>query len=96
MTSKQRAALRSIAANEPTIFQIGKDNVGDNLSQAVSDALECRELVKLSVLKTSDLTPRAAAEELAERTKSEVIATIGNKFILYRRSKNAAVKHIEF
>ena len=48
ITSKQRAYLRSLAVNEPTIMQIGKGGITENLIKTVSDALEARELVKLS------------------------------------------------
>ncbi len=47
LTSKQRAQLRSLAADIPTIMQIGKDGIGENLIKTVGDALEARELIKL-------------------------------------------------
>ena len=87
LTSKQRAYLRSLATAEPTIMQIGKDGVGENLVKTVSDALEARELIKLSVLDNCAWTPREVAEELAEATDSAVVGTIGKKLILYRPSK---------
>ena len=62
LNSKQRAYLRSLATAEPTIMQIGKDGVGENLVKTVSDALEARELIKLSVLDNCAWTPREAAE----------------------------------
>ena len=88
MTSKQRAFLRSLASTEHAIFQIGKGNVGDEALKQISNALEARELIKVSVLEPSEPTAREAAEIVAEGTSSEVVATIGNKFILYRESKN--------
>lgn len=87
ITSKQRAYLRSLAADIPTIMQIGKDGVGDNLIKTVSDALEARELIKLSVLDNCGETPRSAAESLAAATDATVVATIGRKLILYRESE---------
>lgn len=87
LTSKQRAALRSLAANEPAIMQIGKDGITENLIRTVSDALEARELIKLSVLENSGEDVRAAAEALAAATASVVVCTIGRKLILYRRSE---------
>ncbi len=87
ITSKQRAYLRSLATAEPTIMQIGKDGIGENLVKTVSDALEARELIKLSVLDNCAYTPREAAEELAEATGSTVVCTVGKKLVLYRPSK---------
>ena len=86
LTSKQRATLRSLAANETAIMQIGKDGITDNLKKTVSDALEARELVKLSVLENSSAEVKEAAEALAEATDATVVCTIGRKLVLYRES----------
>lgn len=88
LTSKQRAYLRGLATNEPTIMQIGKGGIGDNLIKTVSDALEARELIKLSVLENCEYTTREAADALAEATDSDVAGVIGRKIILYRESVN--------
>ena len=89
ITSKQRAYLRSLATNEPAIMQVGKGGIGDNLIKTVSDALEARELIKLSVLENSEYTPRETADILAEAVGADVVGVIGRKVILYRES----VKH---
>ncbi|MBQ5634515.1 MAG: ribosome assembly RNA-binding protein YhbY [Clostridia bacterium] len=89
LTSKQRAYLRSLATNEPAIMQVGKGGIGDNLIKTVSDALEARELIKLSVLENSEYTPRETADTLAEAVGADVVGVIGRKVILYRES----VKH---
>ena len=88
LTSKQRAYLRGLATNEPTIMQIGKGGIGDNLIKTVSDALEARELIKLSVLENCEYTTREAADALADATDSDVVGVIGRKVILYRESVN--------
>ena len=95
MTSKQRAFLRSLASTEHAIFQIGKGNVGEEAVKQIGNALEARELVKVSVLETSELSAREAAELVAEGTSSEVVATIGNKFILYKESSNKSKRKID-
>ena len=87
LTSKQRAYLRSLATNEPTIMQIGKGGISDNLKKTVSDALEARELIKLGVLENCDWTSREAADELSEALGADVVGVIGRKIILYRESK---------
>ena len=68
LTSKQRAYLRSLASNEPAIMQVGKSGIGENLIKTVSDVLEARELIKLSVLENSGEEAREVAEALAEAT----------------------------
>ncbi len=86
LTSKQRAQLRGLANGIDTILQIGKDGLGDNLVKQANDALEARELIKCRVLENAMLTPREAAEDLAKRSRSEVVQVIGTKFVLYRQS----------
>lgn len=86
LTSKQRATLKSIASTEDTILQVGKNGVIDTLIVQVSDALKAREIVKMKVLDGALLTADEAARELAEKTKSEVVQVIGNKFVLFKRN----------
>ena len=87
MTSKQRAYLKSLASNITAIFQVGKSSLTPELVTAVDDALEKRELVKLSVLKNCFDDPKEIAEMLAERTRSTVVHVIGKKIVLYRPSR---------
>ena len=87
LTSKQRSQLRGLANDIDTILHIGKDGIGDNLIKQADDALEARELIKGRVLENNiDYDARAAAEELARATRSEVVQVIGSKFVLYRES----------
>lgn len=88
MTSKQRAYLRGLAHNIEPIFQIGKSSITPEMTGAVTEALEARELIKLSVLKNCFDDPRELAQVLAERTKSEVVQVMGRKITLYKESKN--------
>ena len=93
LTSKQRAYLRGLASTEPTIMQIGKGGVGENLIKTVSDALEARELIKLSVLENSGEAAKDVAGELADATGADVVGVIGRKIILYRESdKNKRIE----
>lgn len=87
MTSKQRAYLKGLAMKMNPIFQIGKSSVTPELTLAIDEALEARELVKLSVLKNCFDDPREIAALIAERTRSEVVQVIGKKIVLYRESK---------
>lgn len=87
MTSKQRAYLKSLASNITPIFQIGKASLTPEMVIAVDEALEKRELIKLSVLKNCFDDPREIADTLAERTRSAVVHVIGKKIVLYRPSK---------
>ena len=47
MTSKQRAYLKGLAMKLDPVLQIGKASVTPELTSAVDEALEARELIKL-------------------------------------------------
>ena len=88
MTTKQRAYLKSLAMTMDPIFQIGKNSMTPELTKAVEEALNARELIKVSVLNNCADDPRALAEILAERTKSQVVQVIGKKIVLYKEGKD--------
>mgnify|MGYP003292212484 FL=1 len=87
MTGKERAELRKQANTLTAIFQIGKKNITEPLVEAVDAALKKRELIKLSVLETSELSAKEAAQQLAEATNAEVIQSIGRNLVLYREKE---------
>lgn len=87
MNSKQRAYLRKISAMDSPIFQVGKSSVTPELTLAIDEALEKRELIKITVLKNCFDDCRQIAEVLADRTRSEVVHVIGRKIVLYRPAK---------
>jgi len=86
LTSKQRAHLRSLAAAADTILHIGKGGISGNIITQANDALSARELIKCRVLENTPLSPREAAEQIAQKTGGEVVQVIGSKFVLYRRN----------
>ena len=90
--SKQRAYLKGLAMNMTPIIQIGKSSVTPELTQAVEEALEARELIKISVLQNCLDDPRQMAEVLAERTHADVVQVIGKKIVLYKEGKDNKMK----
>ena len=87
MTSKQRSYLKGLAMTMDPIFQIGKSSVTPELTAAIAEALEARELIKITVLKNCLDDGRSIAEVLAERTRSEVVQVIGKMIVLYKPAK---------
>ena len=87
MNSKQRSFLKGIAMTTEPIFQIGKSALTPELTTAVGETLEKRELVKISVLQNCLDDPKDMAARLADRTQSEVVQVIGKKIVLYRQAK---------
>ncbi len=96
LTSKQRAQLRAMASNIEPIFQIGKQNLTDAQVDGIGDALEKRELVKITVLRSAEDSAKEILQTLCARLDATPVCTIGSKVILYRKSKSDKVKHIEF
>ena len=92
MTSKQRAYLRGLAMTMDPVVQIGKSGITPELTEAVSEALTARELIKISILQNCLEDPREMAETLAGRTRSQVVQLIGKKIILYREGKDEKKK----
>ncbi|MCI7225818.1 RNA-binding protein YhbY [uncultured Clostridium sp.] len=87
MTSKQRAYLKSLAMTMDPIFQIGKASLTPENTKAIAEALEARELIKISVLQNCMDDPKELAQMVAERTKSQVVQVIGKKIVLYKEGK---------
>ena len=94
MTSKQRAYLKSLAMTMEPIFQIGKSSLTPENTQAICEALDARELIKVSVLQNCMDDPRELASMMAERTRSQVVQVIGKKIVLYKEGKDDKKKII--
>lgn len=95
MTTKQRAALRAMANTMEPVLQIGKDGITDNLAKQCWDALEARELIKVTVQKNAPYTAREACEELCARVHAEPVQTIGSRFTIYRRARENSKIRLE-
>lgn len=87
MTSKERAYLRGLANSIDPIFQIGKTGLSNNLIAQLSDALEARELIKITVLETAPDTAKNLSTEIANQTKSVVVQVIGSKITLFKQKE---------
>lgn len=93
LTSKQRAYLRGLANGIDAIFQIGKAGTTDNQIQQLKDALEARELIKITVLETAPASAKALGQELADLTNSTLVQVVGNKITLFKkREKNSKIE----
>ena len=62
------------------------------VSEDVAEALEARELIKVSVLQNCMDDPKEIASLVAERTRSQVVQVIGKKIVLYKEGKEEKKK----
>ncbi len=88
LTSKQRAYLKSLASTMDPIFQVGKASLTPENTEAIGEAFNTRELIKIAVLKNCIDDPREIAEMVADRTHSTVVQVIGKKIVLYKPFKD--------
>ncbi len=95
LNSKQRAYLRGLAQNLDPVVQLGKGEVDDDVWFSIDGVLQTRELIKINILQNSDIEPRVLANQLSVSLKAEVVAVVGRKVVLYRKSTKKGVKHIE-
>lgn len=95
ITTKQRAQLRSLANGLDAIFQIGKNGIEENFLAQVDQALEKREILKINVLESADMTARQASDTLCGILHCEGVQTIGNKLVIYRQAKDPANRTID-
>ena len=95
LTSKQRAKLRSMAQSYEPIFFIGKSGLSDEIINQLENARNARELIKLGVQENCEYSAREAADLIAPKLGADVVAVIGRKFVLWRRSRDPKKRVIE-
>lgn len=88
MTSKQRAYLKSLASNLNPLFQVGKSSLTPEFTEAVKEAFNNNELIKIAVLKNCADDPKEIGQVLSERTRSQLVQVIGKKIVLYKPDKD--------
>lgn len=86
LTGKQKRFLRSQAHHLNPIFQVGKGGVNDHLIKHIEEALEVRELIKVSILNNCLEDSDEVAVQLAEESGAELVQRIGRTVVLYKQS----------
>ena len=94
LTKKQIKQLRAMANSQKPLFYVGKNDLTESAVNQADETIEKHELIKCAVQDGSGLTAKEAAAELAEQLNAEVVQSIGNRFVLFRRSRRDDVEHI--
>ncbi|WP_419872721.1 ribosome assembly RNA-binding protein YhbY [Candidatus Pristimantibacillus sp. PTI5] len=88
LTGKQKRYLRSLAHHLTPIFQVGKGGTNDHLVRHIEEAIETRELIKVSVLNNCLDDPKEIGAEVAAGAGAELVQVIGKTIVLYKESKD--------
>ncbi|HFU9547069.1 TPA: ribosome assembly RNA-binding protein YhbY [Streptococcus agalactiae] len=86
LTSKQRAFLKSEAHSMKPIIQIGKNGLNNQIKTSVRNALDARELIKVTLLQNTDEDIHDVAEVLEDEIGCDTVLKIGRILILYKES----------
>lgn len=91
LTGKQRAKLKKLAHKEQSIINIGKNSVTDELVNAIDEALEKRELIKIKILNNNLDDPDYIIKTILEKLNAEFVSYIGNIVTIYRQSEEKKI-----
>ena len=86
LRGKQKRFLRSKAHHLQPIFQIGKGGINSARIVQIEEALEKRELIKVSLLQNTDEVAEEAAQVLEKEIDCEIVQIIGRVIVLYKPS----------
>ena len=92
LSGKQKRYLRALDSKEKAIIMIGKENISDTLIESVQHAFNTHELLKVSLLKSCEITVHEAAIELSAATGAAIVQEIGHTLLLYKPFKERAIK----
>ncbi len=94
LRGKQKRFLRSKAHYLQPIFQIGKGGISGPMLTQIGEALEKRELIKVSLLQNTDEIATDVAHILADEVHCQVVQIIGRVLVLYRPSSKEKYQRI--
>jgi RNA-binding protein len=86
LTPQQRKYLKGLGHSLTPVIHVGKEGISSVVISGINKALDDHELIKISLLESSE-TPRFdGAEQIAQTTNSECIQVLGKKILLYRQN----------
>ena len=94
LRGKQKRYLRSQAHHLQPIFQVGKGGLNDAMITQIDEALEKRELIKITLLQNTDEIAEEVAEELTAAIHCDVVQIIGRVLVLFKPSSKEKYQKI--
>ena len=85
LTSKQRAHLRRLAHRLKPVVLVGSEGVTPSVIDAVRDAFNTRELLKVKLQESAPTDVRSAADQIADALDDvHPVQMVGRTAVLYR------------
>lgn len=94
LRGKQKQFLKKEAHHLQAIFQVGKAGLTDEIVKQIDEALEKRELIKISLLQNTDETTDEVATKIAKELDATVVQEIGKTIIFFRESSQEKNRRI--
>ncbi|EOT29049.1 ribosome assembly RNA-binding protein YhbY [Enterococcus saccharolyticus] len=94
LRGKQKRFLRSEAHHLQPIFQVGKGGVNDAMVAQIGEALEKRELIKVSLLQNTDEIAEDVAAELEAALNCDIVQIIGRVLVVFKPSSKEKYQKI--
>lgn len=88
LSSKQRAFLKAKAHDLKPIVHIGKNGLNDAIKTSIRQALDARELIKVTFLQNTAEDKEQVSALLEEELACDTVLKIGRLLILYKESAN--------
>lgn len=86
LRGKQKRYLRSQAHHLQPIFQIGKGGLNEAMIKQINEALEKRELIKVTLLQNTDEIAEDVANALRSEIHCDIVQIIGRVLVLFKPS----------
>ncbi|GAA3009824.1 ribosome assembly RNA-binding protein YhbY [Tetragenococcus solitarius] len=86
LRGKQKSFLKRQAHHLQPIFQIGKGGLNEQLIVQIGEALEKRELIKVSLLQNTEEDVRDVAAILEQKLNCQIVQIIGRVLVIFKIS----------
>ncbi len=95
ITNSQCESLKRMAQNIKPILEISKKDIGVKEILDISIALDLHELIKISIHPNAKTNAKTFLNAICALTGAEPVNIIDNEIVIYRRSSNNNIEHIE-
>jgi RNA-binding protein len=86
ITDSQKRHLKGLAHHLKPVVMIGQHGLRESVFEELEVALDAHELIKVRIAADRD-ERREITDQILQQTKAELVQTIGQMSILFRRNK---------